>query len=461
MAAHEPILGPAAAARYGVRGLDALHRGEHGYEQARRGRLWNEATVERHPELIVRPRDAEEVAAALQLARCEGLRVTVCSGGHSWAANHLRDGVLLIDLAELDSAQVEPATSSAVVGPGCPGTRLLATVAAHGLFFPVGHCNGVAVGGYLLQGGFGWNGRVHGPACMSVEAIDVVTAAGEQLRADAENHSELLWAARGSGPGFFAVVTAFHVRLYPRPKVLANALYTFPTDVLEDLFRWVAGISPEVPRSIELMLLVHRDETGEPEIAMTAPVLAADEEQARADLSLFERCPLLADAKLSLPYVPVSFEDLFAGSAAIYPAGYRWAADNMWTHAPVEQLLPGLRRIADTLPPAPSHMLWLNWGPSPQRPEMAYSVEDDTYIALYGGAAEQTGEAAVASWATERMREMEPLSSGIQLADENLGRRPARFVSDGRLRRLDELRVRYDPDGLLCPWMDRPWQAQA
>ncbi len=133
----------------------------------------------------------------------------------------------------------------------------------------------------------------------------------------------------------------------------------------------------------------------------------------------------------------------------------------MWTHAPVEELLPGLRRIADTLPPGPSHMLWMNWGPSPPRPEMAYSVEDDTYIALYGSSAEQSGEAAVTSWATERMREMEPLSSGIQLADENLGRRPARFVSDERMRRLDELRARYDPDGLFCPWMDRPSQAPA
>ena len=119
---------------------------------------------------------------------------------------------------------------------------------------------------------------------------------------------------------------------------------------------------------------------------------------------------------------------------AVYPDGHRWVADNMWTHAPIEELLPGLRRIADTLPTAPSHMLWMNWGPSPARPEMAYSVEDDTYIALYGASAAPTGDAAVTSWATERMRELEPLSSGIQLADENLGRRPARFVSDERLR---------------------------
>ena len=246
------------------------------------------------------------------------------------------------------------------------------------------------------------------------------------------------------------------MRLHPLPGVVANALHTFPIAVLEDLFRWVAQIGPRVPRSIELMLLVHRDDDGELEIAMTAPVLAADEEQARADLAFLDDCPLLGDAKLSVPYVPVSFEDLFAGSAAIYPDGHRWAVDNMWTHAPVEELLPGLRRIADTLPQAPSHMLWMNWGASPPRPDMAYSVEDETYIALYGAGAEPDTDASVAAWTTERMREMEPLASGIQLADENLGRRPARFVGEEQLRRLDAVRATYDPDGLFCPWMGRP-----
>ena len=50
---------------------------------------------------------------------------------------------------------------------------------------------------------------------------------------------------------------------------------------------------------------------------------------------------------------------------------------------------------------------------------------------------------------------MEALASGIQLADENLGRGPARFVSDANMARLDELRARYDPDGLFHPWMGR------
>ena len=210
---------------------------------------------------------------------------------------------------------------------------LLAQLAEHDLFFPGGHCMGVAVGGYLLQGGFGWNGRVHGPACQSVEAIDVVTADGELVRADAETHSDLYWAARGSGPGFFGVVTRFHVRVYHGPKVIAMGVHTYPLELLEDVFRWAHEIGPRVPRTMELMLLIHRDDAGEAEVAVTGPVLVDTEEEAREALALLESCPVLDRAKISLPNVPVSFDDLFAGSHAIYPDEHRWVTDNMWTHA--------------------------------------------------------------------------------------------------------------------------------
>jgi FAD/FMN-containing dehydrogenase len=87
---------------------------------------------------------------------------------------------------------------------------------------------------------------------------------------------------------------------------------------------------------------------------------------------------------------------------------------------------------------------------------MAYSVEDETYIALYGVWRDPADDIANVAWATERMEEMSHLSSGIQLADENLGRRPARFVSEENLARLDRVRAEYDPDGRFHAWMGRP-----
>ncbi len=98
--------------------------------------------------------------------------VGIRSGGHSWAANHVRDGGLLLDVSRLDSCVVDVPAMTAVVGPGKGGSVLAVELAERGgLFFPpAGHCRGVAVGGYLLQGGYGWNSRVVGPACESVLA---------------------------------------------------------------------------------------------------------------------------------------------------------------------------------------------------------------------------------------------------------------------------------------------------
>jgi FAD/FMN-containing dehydrogenase len=433
----------------------ALRQGGAGYEEARRAAVWNARTPPRYPDLVVRAESEEDLVRALRLARAEEMKVAVRSGGHSWAGNHLRDGGMLLDVSRLDEVSVDAEAMTATVGPGCRGNELLEGLARQDLFFPAGHCPGVALGGYLLQGGFGWNGRVHGPACMSVEAIDVVTAAGDLVRADERNHPDLFWAARGAGPGFFGAVARFHLRLYPKPRHVANAVYLYPLDCLEEVFGWLHEIGPRVARTVELMAIVHRDHEGELEIAVTGPTLVDSPEQAAEALALLETCPVRERAKLAVPNVEVELADLYAAVHESYPDAHRYAVDNIWTHASAEELLPGLRRIAETLPAAPSHMLWMNWGPSPPRPEMAYSVEDDTYLALYAVWDDPADDESNVAWATERMREMEGLSSGIQLADENLGRRPARFAADENMRRLDEVRAAYDPDGLFHPWMGR------
>ena len=41
------------------------------------------------------------------------------------------------------------------------------------------------------------------------------------------------------------------------------------------------------------------------------------------------------------------------------------------------------------------------------------------------------------------------------LADENLGRRPAKFITDPNMARLDKVRSAYDPDGRFHSWMGR------
>ena len=98
-------------------------------------------------------------------------------------------------------------------------------------------------------------------------------------------------------------------------------------------------------------------------------------------------------------------------------------------------------------------MLWMNWGPSPQRPDMAYSVEDDTYIALYGvwqdparrrrqhgvGRRSDAGDGAASQRDPARRRE--PREA------------PGALRQRRNLARLDEVRAQHDPEGRFHPWM--------
>jgi FAD/FMN-containing dehydrogenase len=193
---------------------------------------------------------------------------------------------------------------------------------------------------------------------------------------------------------------------------------------------------------------------GEPGLQLLAPALAATAEQAHADLAVIEACPVLDRALVKAERQATDVHQLVAASAITYPEEHRYAVDNMWTSAPAADLLPGYRRIAATIPAAPSHMMWMNWAPAAglARPDMAYSVEDDVYIALYGVWEDGAEDSRFESWATDRMGEMEHLSSGIQLADENLARRPAQFLAPEKMERLEAVRREYDPDGLLAAY---------
>ena len=104
-------------------------------------------------------------------------------------------------------------------------------------------------------------------------------------------------------------------------------------------------------------------------------------------------------------------------------------------------------------------MLWMNWGRHDARaggPDMAYSVEDDTYIALYGVWQDPADDDANVAWADRPDAgdgaAWRPASSS---PTRTSAERPARFVSDENMARLDELRAAHDPDGLFHPWMGR------
>ncbi|MBY0441229.1 MAG: FAD-binding oxidoreductase [Mycobacteriaceae bacterium] len=450
-------------------GMDAalsgglFRRGECRYEAARADAIWHAGTPARFPKAIYRVTSVDDVIAALSLARREGLQVSVRSGGHSWAGSHLRDGVLLIDVSALRDFTVDEQAMTASAQPGLRGAELGAALGERGLFFPVGHCQSVCLGGYLLQGGFPWRGREFGPSCMSVTGIDVVTADGKHLFADDTHHSDLFWAARGSGPGFFAVVTRFYLTLRPLQKITRNSAYVYPPEVWEEYFRWSRSIERTLSPRVELWNMLYRDDafsTAGPVISVSASAFTETEEEAQDLLHVFEECPVRGAALVAHVCQPTTVGELTRlGSELHYPPDKRYIADNMWTRASFDDLRPNVKTIVDDFPPAPSHLVWFPWTMTPPRPPMAYSVEDELYIAVYAAWDRADQDEKYRRWVTDRMQAMESLATGIQLADKNLINRPHRFVTDENLHRLDQIKTSYDPDELFVSWLGRPHTA--
>lgn len=437
----------------------SFRRGERGYEEARRNAVMNGRKPARFPDLVVQVTSDEDVIAAVKYAKSHNMKVGVRSGGHSWAAAFVRDGGMLIDLSQMRAFSIDTQNNTASVQPGLIGSDLNQDLRRHNLFFPSGHCRTVGLGGFLLQGGFGWSSRTLGPACVSVRAIEVVTADGELVRADERQNADLLWAARGAGPGFFGVVTRFHLALHPRPKQFMKSDYVYPIEVYDEVLRFVRAVQPQLSRTMECMVFTRRDIFGHPGpgALLTAPVLAGSKDEAIEALSILETCPVLAKAVHREINIETELNELLQGGEdLLYPVGARYAADNMWTHASAEQLLPGMRGIAATLPRAPSHMMWMLWGPTEDRPDMAFSMEDDLYIALYSVWRDEREDTRHQAWVTDHMKKLEPLATGIQLADENLASRSFRFIAGDKLKRLETLRLKYDPDSLFHSYMGTP-----
>jgi FAD/FMN-containing dehydrogenase len=433
-----------------------------GYEHLRRGEVWHGGVPERYPTIIVVAHNENDVVGAVRLARRENLQVAVRSGGHSWSASHLRDGTVLIDLSNLRRVEVDTETMTAVIEPAIQGMELLRMLQSEGLFFPVGHSPGVGIGGYLLQGGFGWAGREYGPACMSVIGIDVVTADGELVHASETENSDLLWAARGAGPGFFAIVTRFYLRLYAARAITMNSTYIYDAADASEVCEFVHRIGRESTLELDVLIQRHPLTNDEPMVLLSGIAYTDSEEDAIRELAVLETCsarPRALQALINQPAVHGGLE--LNADAELVPLheDWSWMADNVGTNADFAELRPNLEEMIKTFPASPSNLLLFNWGgyaAAPARPPMAFSLEADLYYAVYIAWENPADAAEHVAWTTEHMRAWEPFEVGTMLADENLINRPVRFMSDENLQRLDRLRGEWDPTGMFVSWLGRP-----
>lgn len=104
----------------------------------------------RIPRAVVNASSVEHVKAAVQLANQEKCRVSVRSGGHSWAVWSVRDDAILVDLGDFSFIEYDEKSKIVSCSPSTTSAELMEFLNARGRFFSTGHCGDVAMGGFLL-----------------------------------------------------------------------------------------------------------------------------------------------------------------------------------------------------------------------------------------------------------------------------------------------------------------------
>ncbi|MCC2267702.1 FAD-binding oxidoreductase [Streptomyces sp. CT1-17] len=255
--------------------------GEVGFDVTSRALTTMDASNYRRVPLgVVAPRDADDVAAVLDVCRERGVPVVARGGGTSIAGQATGTGVVLDFTRHMNRlVGLDPEARTAVVQPGLVLDRLQRSAAPHGLRFgpdPSTHSR-CTLGGMIGNNSCGSHSVAWGTTADSVGELSVLTARGRRLRLGRE------WA--GAPEGLRDLVDGDLARLRTGFPDLPRRISGYALDALlpengADVARSFCGSEGtlgvvteavvrlvEAPRARALAVLGYADEAGAAEAA--------------------------------------------------------------------------------------------------------------------------------------------------------------------------------------------------
>jgi len=174
------------------------------------------------PAVVACPRDADEVAAALDTCTALGVPLTCRGGGTSIAGNSVGTGVILDFSRNLASiVSLDPGARAATVQPGVVQAQLQRAAAPHGLRFgpdPSTH-DRCTIGGMIGNDSCGSRSLQYGRTSDNVLALEVLAGGGQRLR------------LAGPGPADGAGAAADSPQLAALREVVAGGLAPIRTEL--------------------------------------------------------------------------------------------------------------------------------------------------------------------------------------------------------------------------------------
>jgi FAD/FMN-containing dehydrogenase len=437
-----------------VGGQVLLPRDE-GYEDARK--VWN-AMIDKRPALIVRCASTQDVVQAVNFARESGLPLAVRAGGHNIAGNAVCDDGIVIDLSRMKAASVDPVARRVRVEGGALLGDLDAATQAHGLATPLGINSTTGVAGLTLGGGFGWLSRKHGMTIDNLESAEVVTAAGEVVRASAASHPDLFWAIRGGG-GNFGVVTRFEFRLHAVGPNVLSGLIVYPLSEGKSVLQQYRAFMAKAPDELNVWAVLRKapplpflpQEVHGKDIIALAILYAGDPATGEALVAPLHKLGTVAGAHVGVqPYAAwqQAFDPLLAHGARNY-----WKSHNF--QGLDDRLFDAVIRYAAAVPSPQCEIFLGALGGATARPapaSTAYSQRDAQFVInVHGRWDAAADDERGIRWAREFFDASAPFATGgvyvnFLTADET---DRVRNAYGPNYERLVQVKRKYDPANLF------------
>ena len=434
---------------------EVLLPGSEAYESARR--IWN-AMIDKRPAVIVRVAGTPDVVRTIDFARQSGAPLSVRGGGHNIAGSALVDAGVVIDLSLMKGTKVDASARRAIVEGGAKLADLDAATQVHDLAVPLGINSTTGVAGLTLGGGFGWLSRKYGMTVDNLESAEVITAAGEVVRASATEHPDLFWALRG-GSGNFGVVTRFEFRLHPVGPGVLSGLIVYPASearpVLQQYRDFIAQAPDEltvwtVLRAAPPLPFLPREVHGTGVVVLALLYTGDPEKGARLIEPLRGFGSVVGEHVGIQPYTAwqQAFDPLLTPGARNY-----WKSHNF------TKLEDGLFDVVSEhvgrLPSPQCEIFFAALGGATTRPSpdsTAYAHRDTRFVMNFHGRWDDAvDDERCIRWAREFFEASAPFASGgvyvnFMTADES-GR--VRAAYGANYDRLAGVKRRYDPDNLF------------
>jgi FAD/FMN-containing dehydrogenase len=371
-----------------------------------------------------------------------------CGAGHNPAGHCAVDDGLVIDLSRMRSVEVDAGARVAISEGGATWLDFDAATQQHGLVTPGGVVGSTGVIGLTLGGGIGHLTAQHGLTCDNLIAAELVTPAGERVRASGEENPELLWGLRGGG-GNFGVVMRAEFRLHPLERVVGGKL-SYSGDGVREALRTFLAVDSRAGSELSCQAQLVLDESLTPGLEVAPCYTGSDSEP--EELAALRSAPGLVGDTVR--------EQSFLDQQSIFDPGYG-VDRNYWkghfvrelTDELIDTLIERMTRLGR--PPGEILIESLRGAPKDVDPNSAaLGYREAAFnVSVMASWSDPAHDDEGIAWARETAAAIEPYSvsggyANYMQADEPLERVRAAFGPDA-FERLESLKARHDPDNVL------------